>query len=880
MYLTADSGTHHFRTSYRVISTTQNNIPPAIVFAADTAKAYSLSVNVVSNLSGEPDTLIWGYFWSASEPSLIDSARVDCYCPPGGASYYHDLVLGVEGDLVATGEWMHFLLKCVSGDTTLQTRDSFQVDRAFDGNARLIDTLGFPRDTLVTMPDLAVTAIAAPTGAIDSTATVTPSARVRNLGDKASMACSTLFRVGSVYADTAIVATLQPGESVLVSFGAKSGWPRGVLVLSCSTMLAGDRDPANDKKVDSVFSRVRDARAVGISPQNGVTDSFPYNYPVGAAFMNDGNATTDTVPIRFVIRFAGGGGYQEDDDFVVAPGETVQTEFIPDEMPRGTHSVLFYTRMPGDMNRTDDTVRGTVFVQVRDKGIAQALAPRGFVYVRYPDDSTTITPAAVVANFGNVNDTAAAKVIFRVFVGTLEIYADSGWTRAPLGAGARETLAFTQLRLGLGGYRASVVTPQSDMVPANDSLGFWLSVVRDPIDVGWVPRRSVPNGANGKTVKDGGSLAFDLGSRRVYALKGNKTGEFYSYNPDRDSWTTLPALPYQQHPLWPRKAPKKGTRAAASGDGLLYVTQGNNSLGFWRYSVPDSSWLALADVPAGSNRVKGGTDLEYVVRNDTGYVYLLKGYRADFYRYSTRTGQWQPLPSAPSGASPKYVEGSFLVYDGAGTLYCHKAKYNELWPFSIASGAWGAQLQGMPTVGRSGRTKKSKDGGCGTRSGNGILALKGGNTFEFWRYEFGANTWSQLEDMPTGSGKKVKIGADIAAVEDGTAYGLKGNKTLEFYRYVSSAMASAKATDRPAREGAQASGIGPAPGPQCATVLKAGSELPVGTWYSVYNHLGVLVQKGHAKTGRPKLSGLPAGVYFLRFDAGGAGTSRKVVLTR
>jgi hypothetical protein len=169
------------------------------------------------------------------------------------------------------------------------------------------------------------------------------------------------------------------------------------------------------------------------------------------------------------------------------------------------------------------------------------------------------------------------------------------------------------------------------------------------------------------------------------------------------------------------------------------------------------------------------------------------------------TYAWEALPAAPFGAKPKWDKGSFLVYDGASTIYAHKGKYQELWAFDLPTQTWGtSSLNGMPFMGRSGRTKKSKDGGSGAWVGGCIYALKGGNTSEFWRYTAATDSWLELDTMPsygsTGKARRVNAGGSMCSAA-GTLYALKGNKTNELWRY-GLPLASAP---QPSREGVMAS---------------------------------------------------------------------------
>ena len=314
----------------------------------------------------------------------------------------------------------------------------------------------------------------------------------------------------------------------------------------------------------------------------------------------------------------------------------------------------------------------------------------------------------------------------------------------------------------------------------------------------WVEMAPMPPGLWGKPVKRGGWLAYNQGNGLIFGAKGYKTGDFYCYDLDDDVWTELCTIPRGPE----GRLPRKGCKGVTDGNNYVYMTKGNNTLEFWRYDIAGNTWSRMRSVPEGPSRkkVKGGTDLAYVVKDDTGWVYLLKGYKTEFYKYDVANNAWTTLPDVPYGTRKKYDKGSFLVYDGDNTLYAHQAKYydkaaaplhHHMFKYDVAGNSWYSQeLNGMPLYGlHSGRIKKkkSKDGGSGAWHNGEIYALKGGNTQQFWKYTPSSDSWTELDTVPnygsTGRKKRVKYGADIVCI-NGTFYALKGNKTLEFWRYV------------------------------------------------------------------------------------------------
>jgi hypothetical protein len=384
------------------------------------------------------------------------------------------------------------------------------------------------------------------------------------------------------------------------------------------------------------------------------------------------------------------------------------------------------------------------------------------------------------------------------------------------------------------------------------------------------------------------------GSRFIYAAKGNKTPDFYMFDPVADIWASLAPIPAGRE----GRMPNRGAVGVADGNGRVYAVKGNNTLGFWCYVAATDSWHQLDDVPLGpSNRkVRGGGDIEYVTLGDTGYVYLLKGYRDDFCRYNTATGHWQQLAPAQTGSDRRWQSGSWLASDGAGAIYGHKARYHEFVRYQVSRDSWESRLlTGMPMrSGTTGRSKKSRDGADGVEQDGSIYALKGGNTQEFWQYAPELDSWYELDTMPamgsTGRRRKVSYGGDIESYGRGAFFALKGNKTLECWRYVFDMAQTRVRTE--VRAGVQAyAGVGHRrlavfPNPIIGGQLKA-SFADVGQKVRracLLDALGRSVRVWHEPVSGSggslalDLGGLPAGVYLLRLQTDGPTLVARVVV--
>ena len=400
-------------------------------------------------------------------------------------------------------------------------------------------------------------------------------------------------------------------------------------------------------------------------------------------------------------------------------------------------------------------------------------------------------------------------------------------------------------------------------------------------------------------MKRGGWLAFDDGTGLVYAAKGNRTSDFYAYDPIADTWSELALIP--SGPTG--KLPKKGCRGVCDGHGFVYMTRGHNTFEFWCYKAGADSWFQIADVPSGPSgkKVKGGTDLVYVTVGDTGYVYCLKGYRREFWRYNTASSRWEPRADAPAGTKGKWPEGSWLANDGEHTIYAHKAKYHdgaqhEFWKYDIPGDSWyTTRLAGMPLYGlHSGKVKKKRAGygGAGVWHENRIYGLKGGNTQQLFRYRVDADTWVELDTLPangsTGRKRRVKYGGDMVSLEAGNVpallFVLKGNRTREFWFYEDiSDAGSGQGPEPRSVQGrpsvpAEPTGLRIVPNPASGFADLVPRIGRIGNW-SVVNSTGQCMLVGSG-AGQVDLRGLASGVYLVRAQTGAGEVARKLVVLR
>gem|GEM_PF-1098383 len=249
--------------------------------------------------------------------------------------------------------------------------------------------------------DVGVVSILAPSGIIDSGATVTPQAKVKNFGN-ISVSFPVTFRIGSFYADTFNVSNLNAGDSVVVSFRDWSALQRGTHTTKCSTALTGDANPSNNCQTGLVTVRIKDVGVVQIVLPSGIVDSGTVIIPQ-ARIQNYGNLT-ETFPVIFKI----GTFYNQTRNKTLSAGVTDTVNFPSwTVVQRGFHTTRCSTALAGDVNAANDTLSDSVIVRVRDVGVTQIIAPFGTI-----DSGTVVIPQAIVKNYGDLTENF--PVTFRI----------------------------------------------------------------------------------------------------------------------------------------------------------------------------------------------------------------------------------------------------------------------------------------------------------------------------------------------------------------------------------------------------------------------------------------------------------------------------------
>jgi hypothetical protein len=528
-----------------------------------------------------------------------------------------------------------------------------------------------------------------------------------------------------------------------------------------------------------------------VAPGAGVDTGVPVTPQVRIVNRGDAQAV-------FTARLTIGAGYDQTLTCTLAIDQQRVYSFPSwTPSPRGPAAVRCSTAYSADAMPANDVLTGSTSVNVRDIGIDDIIRPN-------PSEAPGYVPVYVrVKNFGNVSATGA-----RATVNISDGYSESRDLTA-LPAGETTTVTFTPWAAGGGSFQFKAKTVYSgDIYPANDSM--LRTVVTSVAESGWTQKADIPPGGRNKGVKDGGCLAYNpetdsaaVNTGFVYLLKGNGTCEFYKYNTTANTWMAKESIPAIG--LSGKKKPVKKGGAMTQAGGKMYAAKGNGTVEWWQYDPTLSGgstypWTQKTDIPAGVKpTVKEGTGAATVTIGDTAYVYFLRGSSGnEFLRYNTIAATWSAMAPAPTGTSGKpFKDGSALTASRDGkTLYALKGSYNEFFTYSVDSNTWTTRAP-LPMTGSSGKKKKVKSGGAiahhgGTTGGalDGVYAIKGNNTSEFWKFLSDSDRWVQKTDFPTYNNKRVKGGGamvlawSLELLDQGDAlYATTGNNTSGFFRY-------------------------------------------------------------------------------------------------
>jgi hypothetical protein len=205
-----------------------------------------------------------------------------------------------------------------------------------------------------------------------------------------------------------------------------------------------------------------------------------------------------------------------------------------------------------------------------DVGPLEIVSPTGWIVT-----NSTVTPSCSLFNIG-VETAPDYYVRLAIRLGSDTVY------KCSVNVSGHEPDEDTFIEFpvwvasDVGEYSVCCSTKLDDEEPSNNALrtSFNVSEV-------WTKMADLPAGVKHKLVKDGGSMAFDPDNGLIYAFKGGSTYEFYSYDLVTGAWLTRDSIPALSNG---KKKPVKAGGALCVKQGKVYAVKGNKTNDFWCFN--------------------------------------------------------------------------------------------------------------------------------------------------------------------------------------------------------------------------------------------------------------------------------------------------------
>jgi hypothetical protein len=392
-------------------------------------------------------------------------------------------------------------------------------------------------------------------------ATVTPRAWVRNYSALTSRAFSCRLEIGGFYFDARMVDTIPAYDSALVTF---SPWQvertaLGTHQARCYTMLDVDKEVTNDTAYTSV---------AGVEVWQRMAD-----VPVGSnnRAVKDGGAL-GFVPDSFVFAFKGNNTI-EFYAYDVRKDSWFAKETIPSLGTSGKKRVKGGSRLAYDGSRNLYAFKGNNTIEFWKYDVPNNRWAQDMDYPFGGSNRKVKSGASLMyvpgkmafysAKANNTFEFYAYDVVTSTWIPKSSIPGGLGGKKPKDGSAAAFDGDNTIYLLKGGTYEFYAYKISADS---------WYQQ-KDIRNSMYVPKK--------RKMKKGAAAAFDTLYNKLYVLKGGKSGELWFFDVARDSWTEWP------DDSFPTPA---GTRVPYAGsdmcyaNGKLYALRGNKTLEFWRYN--------------------------------------------------------------------------------------------------------------------------------------------------------------------------------------------------------------------------------------------------------------------------------------------------------
>lgn len=416
--------------------------------------------------------------------------------------------------------------------------------------------------------DVGCRALLVPSGAIDSGVTVTPACSVYNYG-LGTRNYPVRMKIGPYYEQTATVSGHQSGAALYVTFQPWLASRIGSFTVTCSTELAGDVQPGNDKATGSVVVQRSAPPNLGWTKKADVTGQ-----PSGKNVKGGSGIT------------ALGG-----DIYLILGNNTL--DFMKYSIAGNAWTALPPGLPVGPKNKK---VKKGAYI-VDDESAVYAFKGGGTnEFYRYdpgPGAWTTLSEP------GFTNGLKGGFACLAEVGGEKYVYAGSGsnspeWKRFKLStqaweAAAPATLPVLKAKVG-SGLACDGAGKLYFLLGGGKANDLYTLDLTAPTPT-WAAKTALPlqvSGGKKKKVKEGGCIDYYGG--KFYAVKGGNTKEFWSYDPGPDAWAYVGEVGGGA----PFKGIKCGRSLTATASGI-YCIIGNNTNEFWLYGVVLGSQPPLSE---------------------------------------------------------------------------------------------------------------------------------------------------------------------------------------------------------------------------------------------------------------------------------------------
>jgi hypothetical protein len=217
--------------------------------------------------------------------------------------------------------------------------------------------------------------------------------------------------------------------------------------------------------------------------------------------------------------------------------------------------------------------------------------------------------------------------------------------------------------------------------------------------------------ANPPTILGNTGVSLAYTDNKLYVNRGSNGNTFYMYDTVGGTWTTKASPP---------ATITDGSAMIASGSASIFAARGGGQLQLYKYDIAGNTWSTKANAPEGIYRGAG------MVQSGE-FLYVLQGYnRGGFWRYSETADSWTRLKSVPTGV---YYGGS-LSYDGVDTMYVivggdFDTYSKRFYKYSISNNTW-TRVADTP--------EKVNNGGYQVYYDGSIYAMQGNYSYAMWKY--------------------------------------------------------------------------------------------------------------------------------------------------